>query len=304
MSVHPRWRVTSVRTDAIHELASSFSRIHQLPRLKTINLTFYPIYDSRCGPDEKRRVSLQAYILDALATSFGVRAPPTLTSLSLRNLHAWHLSPLDSPPFQTVLTNLRHLHLSLLFDAAPDPFTFFTRWSNFWGTLPRTILAPTQPTLTELTLHSDGWVGAWLGLSLAGLHFPHLCALSLRNLAFEPSTGIESFILRHAVTLARLELLSCQLSIPDGTHLFLFSSLAPIDQGEESSPGPGGWNRIWDCFGAELASLVELHVACPPNSKIPAWAIVAKKGNEADVAALERFRAIVATRSEGMRREP
>jgi hypothetical protein len=82
-------------------------------------------------------------------------------------------------------------------------------------------------TLTELYLHSDEWVGTWLGLSLTGLHFPHLCALSLRNLAFEPFTGIVPFILRHAATLPRLELLSCQVPIPDGTHLFLSSFLAP-----------------------------------------------------------------------------
>ena len=66
--------------------------------------------------------------------------------------------------------------------------------SYFWGTLcPRMLLAPMQNALTELTLHSEAYIGIPSRLSLAGLHFPHLHALSLRNLVFEPSIGVEPF---------------------------------------------------------------------------------------------------------------
>ncbi|KAI9453703.1 hypothetical protein BJY52DRAFT_804074 [Lactarius psammicola] len=195
-----------VITSAAHELASSLSRVHQLPQLETIKLKFYPDVRNWLDGD---RLALQASILGALSASFSVRTPPNLRSLSLHNIRTWDLSPLETPPFQTVLTTLRHLQLSVLPDSDPDPETFFARWCHFWGTFfPRMILAPTQHSLTELTLYSDIDVGASSGLSLAGLHFPHLCALSLCRLVFEPSVGVEAFILRHAATLTRLELLA------------------------------------------------------------------------------------------------
>jgi hypothetical protein len=294
---------TNVFKKVIRELESLFSHIHQLPQLEAINLTFDPVYDNRPVSDKKGRLALQASIVRALAASFGVRINPKLTFLSLHNLRTWELSPLESPPFQTFLATLRHLQLSVLFDATPDPKTFFSRWSHFWQTLsPYMILSPTQHTLTELTLHSDHCVDAAFYLPFDRLHFPHLCALSLRNLIFGPLTGVEPFILRHAATLTRLELLSCKLSIADGIFLSLSSSTAHA-RDEELSLGPGGWHRIWDCFGAELTALVTLQVACSPNSRIPAWVILAGDYNPADGAALRRFHAIVATRSEEMNRE-
>ena len=86
---------------------------------------------------------------------------------------------------------------------------------HLWSTLGAKVFVPTQQTLTELTLHSKMNVGASSGLPLASLSFPCLRALSLRNVVFEPSAGIENFILRHAATLTRLELLTCKLAIND-----------------------------------------------------------------------------------------
>ncbi|KAI9453702.1 hypothetical protein BJY52DRAFT_1418162 [Lactarius psammicola] len=291
-----------VRTSAVHELASSLSRVHQLPRLETIKLKFYPSFGNQLDGD---RLALQASILGALSASFSVCAPPNLRSLSLHNLRTWDLSPLESPPFQTVLTNLWHLQLSVLPDSDPDPETTFARWCHFWGTLtPRMILAPTQHALTELTLHSDIHVGASSGLSLAGLHFPHLCALSLCKLVFEPSVAVEPFILRHAATLARLELLACKLP----------TALA----GEEwSISGSGGWDRIWDRFAVELIALVVLHVdersrrrwgfglvyryVRPDPERMAYWEIDLDSRNVADAAALRRFHVTVVARSEHAR---
>lgn len=247
-----------IRTSAVNELGRSFYRIHQLPRLETINLTFYPSCGNRLDPDGRGRLALQTSILGALSASFSVRAPPNLTSLSLHNLCTSNLSPLESPPFQTVLRTLRRLQLSVLLDNTPGSTKVLDRWEHFWGTLcPHMALAPTQHALTELALHSDAHVGASSGLSLAGLHFPRLCALSLRKLVFEPSVGAEHFILRHAATLARLELIACKLSI-DSDSFPSYTALARDD--EESGPRPACWERIWDCFAAELTALVALHV--------------------------------------------
>lgn len=294
----------SVRTKhllekVIRELESLFSHIHQLPHLETINLTFDPIYDNRPVSDHKGRLALQASIVRALAASFGVRINPKLTFLSIHNMRTWDLSPLESAPFQTFLATVRRLQLSVLFDATPDPRTFFSRWSHFWQSLSPHILSPTQNTLTELTLHSDHCVDAAFYLPFDKLHFPHLCSLSLCNLIFGPLTGIEPFILRHAATLTLLELISCRLSIPDGIFLSLSISMTnPRDK--ESSIAPGGWHRIWHCFGAELTALVTLRVAC---IGIPSGVILADDHNPADVAALRHFYAIVAARSEEMNKE-
>jgi hypothetical protein len=272
LSLHLRWRVMSVRSHAVHELANSFSRIHQLSRLETINLTFNSTYDdSKRGDSNKgSRLTLQASILDALVASFGVRISPKLTSLSLYNLRPSDFHPLELPPFQKFLMTLRRLQLSVLFDTFPPHDTFYERWCNFWSSFcPRMILTPTQHSLTELTLHSDIRLDASSGMSLAGLHFSSLCALSLRHFDFD--VGVEPFILRHAATLARLELLVCKLIYP--------------------STALGRWDRIWDQFAAELITLVALRIDNPEYSnRLPCF--------ETDFAALERFRAVVATRSE------
>ncbi|KAH8986873.1 hypothetical protein EDB92DRAFT_1878003 [Lactarius akahatsu] len=249
-----RWQlVKSDITSAVRKLASSFSRVHQLPRLETINLTFYPRYGNRRHTNQQDRSSLtlQSSILRALSSSFNVRVP-NLTTLSLHNLRILDLSPLESPPFQTVLTTLRHFELSPICDP-PGQFAVDDSWAHFWGTLCSRMLAPMQHSLTELTLHNDADVNALSGVSFAALCFPSLCVLSLKMLVFEPSEGAQNFILRHATTLVRLELLKCKL--PTDPIIFfipypsLFLSLR-VDT----------WECIWDCFAAKLTALLSLRV--------------------------------------------
>jgi hypothetical protein len=294
-SIHLRRWVTSVRTCAIPELASSLSRIHQLPRLETINLTFFPAGVHGVDFDDEGRLALQASILGALTDSFSIRAPSKLTSLSLHNLRTWDLTPLESAPFQAVLKNLRRLRLSVLYDHADDLFKSLDRWLHFWGTLfHRSILAPTQHTITELTLESHMIpAGALSGLSLVGLQFPHLCALSLRKIVFELSVGVESFILRHAATLACLELITCKL---------------PLNT--ESNARPIHWAHIWDSFAEGLTALVALRVDETGAGESWERRYVRPAGvnycgihapehvNVADGAALRRFYATVSARSE------
>ncbi|KAH9059847.1 hypothetical protein EDB87DRAFT_1619807 [Lactarius vividus] len=248
-------------TSVINELTSSFSRLHQLPRLKTINLMFYKRYGyQRYGknrPDGSSH-ALQSAVLSALASSFRVRAPD-LTLLSLHNLRTSDISPLESPPFQTVLTTLQRFRLSPLFDP-PDPFTLDDRWSHFWGTLRPPMLTPMQHPLTELILDSNAHVGTLAGLSFDWLHFPCLCSLSLSKLVFEPSIGAQNFILRHAATLARLELITCRLPANRATFFKPSPSSSRTFARDESSSRLGTWERVWDCFAAELTALVSLHV--------------------------------------------
>jgi hypothetical protein len=300
--------VMSVRTEVIHELASLFSRIHKLPGLETVNLTFYPYHDSRMESDG---LTLQASVLGALAASFRVRVPPKLTSLSMHNLRVWNLSPLDSRRFKAFLTTLRRLQLSVLFDSVPDPETFPSRWCHFWDTLLPRILAPTQHTLTELTLHSDEYLGASCGLSLAALHFPHLCTLSMRMLVFEPSVGVVPFVLRHAPTLARLELFACKMPIHPDAHIPPWAPPPPSSTTLSLDNGSRCWYHIWDLFAAELTALVSLHVDETGCSYISSgmglsWELsrtseALEPRDVADAASLELFHTIVASRSETRR---
>jgi hypothetical protein len=191
----------------------------------------------------------------------------------------------------------RRLQLSVLYDIAPDN----ARWCNFWSTFfPRTIPTPTQHTLTEFSLHSDMPIGSSFELSFTGLYLPHLCELSLFNFVLEPPVGIEPFILRHATILARLELL--MFSLPVTRLRPLSTSTSPpaaLTRAEESGRS---WECIWDRFAAELTVLVALQLddcwycIYGPNKCV--WgASVRNSRNAADVAALQRFRTIVAARS-------
>ena len=119
------------------------------------------------------------------------------------------------------------------------------------------ILVPKQHTLTDLTLHSDVYFSGSSELSLDGLHFPHLYSLSLSKFILETSVGIEPFILRHAASLAQLELIACMLPANLSTLPFPWVPLPPL-------PSSGRcWDSIWDCFVAELSALVALHVHNP-----------------------------------------
>ncbi|KAI9435297.1 hypothetical protein H4582DRAFT_2059558 [Lactarius indigo] len=81
----------------------------------------------------------------------------------------------------------------------------------------------------ELTLHSDAPVGASSGLSLAGLHFPHLCGL-----VFQLSVGVKPFVLQ-------LEVLACKLPAPSNLLLSYFRSqpMAPETRVQAADPVVG-----------------------------------------------------------------
>ena len=294
----------SVRASAIPELANSFSHVHQLPQLETINLTFAE-YELGADNVVSGPLAFQSSILGALASSFSFRAPLKLLSLSLHNLCTYDLTPLVSPPFQTVLKTLRRLRLSVVYDGGPDPYTGFDRWLHFWGTLcSGMILAPMQHSLRELTLHSNNLA---FGLSPAGLYFPCLSAISFQKLAFEPSVGLEFFILDHAVTLTRLELIGCKLPIYDDKSVPLSTTIA---RDGESNPRPTYWEHIWDSFAAELTVLVALHVderggvgsecryVCPKITNSYSDVRVPAHVDAADATALQRLYMTVAARAE------
>ena len=295
----------SVRTNNICELVSSFSRIHLLPRLETINLTFYPTLGRgrQVASDSVDSLSLQPSLLAALAKNFSTHPPSKLTSLCLHDILMSDFSPLESLPFQTLLTpTLRCLELSVLYDISPD----HARWFNFWSAFfTRIIPTPTHHSLTEFFLLSNMPIGPSSELSFSDLFFPHLCTFSLSNFVLEPLVGIELFILRHAATLTRLELLMFSLPVTRLRPLSTSPSLSLTLTGAEESGR--SWEDIWDRFAAELTALIALHLEdcwyCVYGPNRCVWgARVSKSRDAADVAALQRFRKIVSARSGEMDR--
>ena len=308
MPLHMRWRAISVRTDGIEELASLFSRIYQLFRLETINLRFNPVDGNESDSDSDGRLSLQSSILSALVASFNVRAPSKLTSLSLHILRASDPHPIETLSMQTILATLQRLKLSAAFASYPDPSTVFNRWHGFWGTLWLQIIpVQSQLILTELTLHSDVPVGTDSGLSLSELHLSCLSMLSLRNtVSSTTSPSAEDFILRHAATLMQLELLRCKVLVSD-VRLLLSSESTNLATDVELRRRPY-WDRIWDRFAAELTGIVMLHVDERHRDRkyryvqrnfAGSYSVCGggESRNAADLAALQRFRMTVATRS-------
>ena len=307
----------------VRKAGSSLSRIHQLPRLETINLNFHCIYSTYGGTDLGRHpAAVQESIFRALGTGFDVRAPSELTSLSLHNLRTLEPPALELLPYHTILPTLRCLHLSVLADRDPDTSKHPAHWRYFWRTLFFPIPAVpihTQFALMELTLHSNEYVGAPSGLSIRELHFPRLSVLSLGKIVFDPTLGAEVFILRHANTLSQLELLECKVLMSKNV------SLSPppcttVTTGVELSPSPY-WDRIWDRFAADLTALVtlfvdELHDERTYNRTSlgiryvhyseTSEEYVLIDGNEsriaADLAALQRFDMTVAARARSKER--
>jgi len=167
------------------------------------------------------------------------------------------------------------------------------------------MLAPTQDSLTELTLHSDTYVGVLFGLPFASLYFPHLRGLSLGKFVFEPSLGAEKFILRHATTLARLELLECKLPIDSDTFDPPPTALA---NDVESIPMSKSWAVIWGRFAAELTALLALHISWGVSGRYVRLVetmfyrevYVREPLNVADDTAIARFHIPVAARSKAV----
>jgi len=209
---------------------------------------------------------------------------------------------------QNIFPTQRRLQLSVVFDSAPDLDTFCGRWRHFWSTLSlRMMPVQTQVVLTELTLHSVAFVGALDGLSLHELHFPRLTMLSLRKIVFNPIRDDEDFVLRHAATLARLELLKCKVLIGLDIHPSATPSNYTILAGEVGLNLGAHWDRIWDRFAAGLTALVTLDVDERHSVRElryvqhNGWSYLAigavESRNAADLAALQRFRMTVAARS-------
>ncbi|KAH9173967.1 hypothetical protein EDB89DRAFT_645473 [Lactarius sanguifluus] len=233
-----------VRTSAAFELTRSFCLVNQLPQLEAVDLKFYSRYGNRLDSGGGDCLSPQACILTALAASFSFRAPPNLTSLSLYNLRISNLSPLEYPPFQTVLKTLRHLRLSVTVKA-----TDTLMWSHFWGAFcPHTILAPNAAR--PHGAHPAQRLACWCLVR----------AVPSQGCTFlQPLRALSGQARLRAVRRRRTFHLAARRH-PRAARAHRVQAARGSPRDLEPHPGPGGWDLIWDCFAVELTALVALHV--------------------------------------------
>lgn len=213
-------------------------------RLKHLTFTF----DADCRdqdydvgdfiyPKPNYNQRLQNTLLGAVADS--------CPSLRLEGLSVYHLlcdiihypsSSLSRPNFAALLSSVKVLCVEGLSNGPRDFETGRHEEDTvalYSTTIPRAFLAPTQSSLTSLTLVADQLVEFWLNFDV--LFFPHLNSLSLSRMMLDgtadPNTGVQGFVLRHRATLKRLRFNQC-----------------PLYLGERPAYGPvasARWANLW-----------------------------------------------------------
>ena len=235
---------TQIRLEKIREanalrveksLVSSFARILEFPRLKTLKLSFSMVYDPPVD-----RMPLQWTILSAISSQSPL---PHLSSFEIQGLMAFHSTHYELPSFARLLSSVTRLHIAP--DLGPlqdsrfrDPFIAF--WEQV---IQLDVLSSVSHSLTSFALHSNIDVGIVPRLDFSQVNLPALRSLSLEKILFNEETHIEDFIVRHKKTMKKLWFTECRIA---------------VDNVEGDAPRQ--WSQIWEHFEGELKALVLLDV--------------------------------------------
>lgn len=220
-------------------LTSAFSKLHELPKLETLTITFSPHVRSSLSSTFLER-PLSSLTQVAILRAFTSLANPlSLKSLTIDNLIASHSDIHDHPAFIATFNKLAYLRITILSNIGTYVGTLYQETlSNFWSTtMQRRILAPSSASyLTCLSLHSDHEFGILPQFTFSELCYPLLDTLSIRGAFFADSVGIEDFIVRHRGTLRSLELRFCKIYCDDDVP-------------------DRFWSQVWSRFAKELDRL-------------------------------------------------
>ncbi|ETW76799.1 hypothetical protein HETIRDRAFT_422180 [Heterobasidion irregulare TC 32-1] len=192
----------------VDALASSFTRIHELPRLKTLELSFYATHDTSYGDF----LIIQWTILSAILSQ---SPSPSLTSLTINRLAPLYHPIYDSPSSGGLLRSLTSLSV---LTAYHDIYTAEDHTRNsyvkFWNeAIQDHMLGSLSHNLATLRLQGQTFVGHIPGPDLSRVNFPALETLSLQKFLFYEGTGVEEFIVRRRKTLRGLWLADCAIAI-------------------------------------------------------------------------------------------
>ena len=242
------------------QLSRALSRLHELPKLKSLSIRFGEIAPHHTELD-RIRDDLSS-ILDALV-SLGTSLPRSLESLSLTRLPPIHLEQYDKPAFLALRANLSLFEIALAGTDAwsalvtpPLPENLISPCEPFfYDTLPGRLLPPPSAAmglenLESLALcFSDPTGVFYLTYSFSKLHFPRLRALRLQHVQFSIACDAENFILQHSETLLELHLLHSQICVASNDE-------EPEEGADEiNNSGFNGWPEVprpWSAIYAEL----------------------------------------------------
>ncbi|KAJ7192415.1 hypothetical protein GGX14DRAFT_578134 [Mycena pura] len=192
-------------------LARAFSGLVKLPKLSHLRLEFWShwqeAYTNEVPEEPTHFLQLQFRLFEALAA-----VPPSLVLLTLRNVLGVPNEMYQQETFLTVFHGLQILEISVIYDYGEgyyvqDPI------KAFWAEDMSNILANAR-SLTTLVLRSDHPVGHEPALSFRDTHLPKLQSLTIQRFCLVPmipDADVLAFILRHASTLAFLELRDCSV---------------------------------------------------------------------------------------------
>ena len=219
-------------------LASSFARIHELPNLKSLTLSF-PCLTGNLTSMEPLR--LQWTILSVLSS----RSPlPSVTSVNITGMTALYHPVYDLPSFRSLFGSLTSLSIGAAISHDLAEPQFRDPFIKFWEeTFQHRMLGSVSHSLTSLKLSSSSFVGVVPRLDFSQVNFPALELLSLKRILFNMDTHIEDFIVRHKGTLRTLWLMDCKIAI--------------LGSFEEPEGAPHRWSHIWARFAKELGALVD-----------------------------------------------
>jgi hypothetical protein len=302
---YAEYDVTDSPNTAWKRLEAAFAILHRTPALKTLELRYYPFFGEyfkreRDGSVEvaERLYSHQWDIISAMGSS---RRPlPRIQSLTI---YEWTADPkFDSlyykAPIAELFGSLRHLRFSLPRDSSDIGSSLKVR-TQFWDQVivPRVL----QPAVNLESLEiSQELLGQPLDFSKVDT-YPRLATLSLRYICWEQGAirqggiikrfPVEDFIMRHRMTLKKLELYHCTIMVKK----------------RRKTPSRS-WADVYNQLAEVLTELVELvvvfgnsgyrdksykeYVYCPRSDSL------SLEWSERDVRALEHrhFKAVVENR--------
>ncbi|KAI0060717.1 hypothetical protein BV25DRAFT_924586 [Artomyces pyxidatus] len=310
----------------IDALGDAFSLIHELPSLRSLTLTFWhpdwphqPAATAATADDDEGGIDgymfLPKEILTAITDSSEMLSQK-LRALTINNLMAYNDPSQYTTQFGRLFANLESVRLTVVSSNDPSFIDDMEEaiWDNFWsdfisGTVLRSLEDLPSGSLTSLTLHNPHHLYEppvfvpWSDVTL-----PLLSSLSLLGFDFEGIPYLEDFIVRHAGTLVRLELLHCVMETDREPHMDEAMLAQLIEDSEHRS-----WVSVWDTLALEMTVLMELVVEDAPfdgpyepgpdaplvvryrEAQIPHHPLSFDDEDE-DVRALDRFRAVVKSR--------
>ncbi|KAI0265084.1 hypothetical protein BC834DRAFT_970283 [Gloeopeniophorella convolvens] len=229
-------------------IIAALSNLGSLPKLESIHLHFNRTWNEETSldmEDPSEGLQFQLEVLQTLA-NISSTLGPRLRSLEINNLIAFPKEVLVSAPFLTLFHHLEHLQMSVISDKDSEGAVYEDPIQDFWGTTIPTILraASTSGSLKDLTLMSDQDIsGMGLPIFPAGLQYPTLDTLFLRNILFNAYSGVEDFIVRHGKSLKSLSLDTCQMTVED-----------------DAETRDLNWAQVWRRWSEVLTELTHLGV--------------------------------------------